>query len=93
MSRKDFSQQFPCHRDFQFRTHHDFSQQFPSEHDFSQQFQSEHDFSNMIPNEPVNTPPENIFPVFTPENERANNPPVFHNNPINRQTIHRQGLG
>jgi hypothetical protein len=79
MSRKDFSQQFPSHRDFsqQFSSHHDFSQQFPNEHDFSQQFSS----SNMIQNELVNTPPEDIFPVFTPENEPVPNPPVVQQQP------------
>lgn len=65
----DFSQQFPSHSDF--------SQQFSNEHYFSQQFPS----SNMIPNEPVNTPPEDIFLVFTPENEPVPNPPVVQQQP------------
>ena len=45
---------------------HDFSQQFPSHQDFSQQFPS----PNMM-----NTPPEDIFPVFRQEIEPQNNPP------------------
>ena len=93
MACKDFSQQFPTHRDFsqQFPTHRDFSQQFPSHHDFSHQFSS----STIIPNEPHSTPPEDIFPVFIPDNEplpnldvvqqqpaqQVNNPPVA-NQPI-----------
>ena len=74
MSRRDFSQQFPTHRDFsqQFPTHSDYSQQFPTHHDFTQQFPS----SSMTLNAPVNTPSEDIFPVFTPDNEPVANPPV-----------------
>ena len=71
MSRKDFGQQFPSHRDFgqQFPIHHDFGQQFPSEHDFGQQF----------PTEPINTPPEAIFPVYQQQPEAQF--PINNNNP------------
>ena len=78
MSRKDFSQQFPTHRDFsqQFPTHRDFSQQFPSQHDLSQQLPS-----SSSSQETFNTPPEDIFPVFTTVNEPVPNPPVVIQQP------------
>ena len=81
MSRKDFSQQFPTHRDFsqQFSTHSDFSQQFPNQYDFGQQFPSSSTVQNTT--EPLNTPPEAIFPVFTLENEPVPNPPVVQQQP------------
>jgi hypothetical protein len=93
MSRKDFSQQFPTHRDFsqQFPTHRDFSQQFPSHHDFFHQFSS----SRMIPNELVNTLPEDIFPVFTPDNELVPNPPVVQqqpDQPVNNPPVANQPI-
>lgn len=93
MSRKDFSQQFLTHRDFsqQFPTHCDFSQQFPSHHDFSHQFSS----SSMIPNEPENTPPEDSFPVFRPDNEPVPNPPVVQqqpDQPVNNPPVENQPI-
>ena len=93
MSRKDFSQQFPTHRDFsqQFPTHRDFSHQFPSHHDFFQQFPS----SSSIPNAPVNTPPEDIFPVFTPDDEPVPNPPVVQqqpDQPVNNPPVENQPI-
>jgi hypothetical protein len=92
MSRKDFSQQFPTHRDFsqQFPTHRDFSQQFPSHHDFGQQFPSSS--MNLNATAPMNTPPEDIFPVFTPDNEPVPNPHVVQqqpDQPVENQPIWR----
>ena len=93
MSRKDFSKQFPTHCDFsqQFPTHRDFSQQFPSHHDFGKQFPSSS--MNLNATAPVNTPPEDIFPVFTPDNEphvvqQQPDQPV-NNLPVENQPIWR----
>ena len=95
MSRKDFSQQFPTHRDFsqQFPTHRDFSQQFPSHHDFGQQFPSSS--MNLNATAPVNTPPEDIFPVFTPDNEPVPNPHVVQqqpDQPVNNLPVENQPI-
>ena len=40
----------------------------------------------MIPREPVNTPPEDIFPVLTLENESVPNQPVVQQQQPNQPT-------
>ena len=51
----------------------DFSQQFPNENNFSQQFSNVNNFPQQFlvntEDEPVNTPPTYIFPVFPNEDE------------------------
>ena len=85
MSRKDFSQHFPTYHDFeqQFPSHRDFFQRFPSEHDSSQQFSE---------NEPMNTPPEAIFPAFQQQPEQPVNNPPANNPPQNQPDAQRRAL-
>jgi hypothetical protein len=49
----------------------------------------------MIPNTPLNTPPEDIFPVFKKDNEPVPNPPVVQqqpDQPVNNPPVENQPI-